>query len=66
MSDMERQLAKTQALSDQSWAIMDSLLADIERIAKDGPSDERDVKITKMVMFHVAGELRRRRVESRT
>jgi hypothetical protein len=52
------------AMHNQLLANLDSMLNDIERIAEDGPCNQRDEDITKKCMLFVAGYLHKRRAEA--
>jgi len=49
--------ARANATRDQAWAALRESRADINRIAKYGPSSERDALIIKQCMLVVAGDL---------
>jgi hypothetical protein len=62
MDDIDRAKARVVAETDESWAVAESRLADIERIARDGPDGgERDGKLVAFAVALVLAELHYRR-----
>jgi hypothetical protein len=51
------------ARRDQAWACMRANLADIKRVAADGPRDRGDELLVKMVLHHTAAEVMAREAE---